>query len=252
MIDVTYFDEIIRVEAINEEQSIKSKVWQLSAKALVDDEVARHPHLEGKVTKNSIRDHYSHAYHPSRSEGFFANKVILVEGATEQYALPIYAKHLEYHLERENIGIVDCGGKGQIDRLYRVFNELGIPCYIIFDYDKDNDNKNITDKSVELLSLVDENTEAPEDALINDRVTCFPTSLEKHIYEGVDNVEDLSKEARNFLGLKSDSGKPLVARYIARKLTEKDDPTVPEVISNILNRAVEVEWIESCLSTTES
>jgi putative ATP-dependent endonuclease of the OLD family len=252
LIDVTYFDEIIRVEAIYEEQSIKSKVWQLSTKELVDDEVARHPHLEGKVTENSIRDHYSHAYHPSRSEGFFANKVILVEGATEQYALPIYAKHLEHHLERENIGIVDCGGKGQIDRLYRVFNELGIPCYIIFDYDKDNDDKNIIDKSVELLSLVDEETEAPDDVLISDRVTCFPDTLEKNIYAGVDGVVDLSKEARKFLGLKSDSGKPLVARYIARKLTEKDDPIVPEIISSILNHAVQVEWVESCLSIAEN
>lgn len=248
LIDVTYFDEIIRVEALNEDDSIKSKIWQLSVKELVDDEVARHPHLEGKVTEDSIRGHYSHAYHPSRSEGFFANKVILVEGPTEQYALPVYAKSMNHNLERENIGIVDCGGKGQIDRLYRVFNELGIPCYIIFDYDKNNDKPNIINKSIELLSLVEESTEAPENVLISDRITCFPESLEKHIYEDIDEIEDLSKEARKFLGLKSDSGKPLVARFIARRLTESDEPTIPDVISNILDNAVQVEWVKSCLS----
>lgn len=249
LLDVTFFDEIIRVEAIKEDDSIKSKVWQLSVQDLIDDIVTRIPKLEDKVTEESIRDHYSHAYHPARSEGFFAKKIILVEGATEHYSFPVYADALGLNLERENIGIVDCGGKGQIDRLYRVFNELGIPCYMVFDYDKNSSDKEIIAKSVELLALLDKKTEVPDEIICDEKVTCFPENLEKHIYQEIDGIEELTAEARRFLGLSPKSGKPLIARYIARKLTENEDPIIPKIISDLLNNSLKVKWEKSCLSS---
>lgn len=248
LIDVTYFDEIIRVEASQENGSVKSQVWQLPVKSLIDDLVNRYPGLEGKVSEDSIRDRYSHAYHPARSEGFFANKVILVEGATEQYALPVYAEALDINLERSNISIVDCGGKGQIDRLYRIFNELGISCYVVFDYDSSSSNKEVIKDSVTLLKLLNHDTDPPDSIICTSTVTCFPEKLEAHIYNGIDGIDDLTTEARKFLGISSDSGKPLVARYIARKLTETDEAIVPEPIKNLLEQAIEVEWERSCLA----
>lgn len=247
LLDVTYFDEIIRVEASIMSNSIISKVWQLSVQNLIDDIVHRKPKLKGKITEESIRDHYSHAYHPVRSEGFFANKIILVEGATEHYSFPVYANAIGINLERQNVGTVDCGGKGQMDRLYRVFNELGIPCYIVFDYDKNSSDKKIKAKSVELLQLLNRKTDEPENILCDDVVTCFPESLEKHIYKDISSIENITTEARRFLGLSSGTGKPLVARYVARKLTEGDNPIVPKEISSLLEKAVEVKWEKSCL-----
>ena len=250
LVDVTYFDEIIRVEARIEDHSIKSYIWQLPIQRLIDDLVKRIPALKGKVSENSIRDLYSHAYHPARSEGFFAKKIILVEGATEQYAFPIYASALNINLDRSNVSVVDCGGKGQIDRLYRIFNELGIPCYLVFDYDKNSNDREIIKKSVSLLELIGENTAPPESIICNSKVTCFPKSLEKHIYNGVDDINKLKKEARKFLGIKEDSGKPLMARYIARKLTENEKPIIPKPIENLLRQAIKIKWEKSCLSNS--
>ncbi len=34
------------------------------------------------------------------------------------------------------IVVVECGTKDQIDRLYRVFNQLAVPCFVLFNYDK--------------------------------------------------------------------------------------------------------------------
>jgi len=248
LLDVAYFDEVIRVEAtqekIDEKNTVTSAVWQLPMEAMIKDLKARH---DIDATDESMRELYSHAYHPNRSEGFFAKSIILVEGATEQYALPIYAETAGHPLDSLNISVVDAGGKGTMDRLYRIFNELGIPCFMIFDYDKDNADKNIVDKSKELLGLLGEVTDPPEVILINDNVACFPNKWETDLAQEIPDVQNLTADARKDMGLHGDSGKPLIARYIAKKLTSQDPPVVPASIRSILEKAVAVKWEKCCL-----
>ncbi|ACN17530.1 conserved hypothetical protein [Desulforapulum autotrophicum HRM2] len=248
LLDVAYFDEVIRVESTQEEidgkKTVKSKVWQLPMWVMIEDLKARH----GKdATAESMRELYSHAYHPNRSEGFFAKSIILVEGATEQYSLPIYAEASGHQLDALNISVVDSGGKGSMDRLYRIFNELGIPCFILFDYDRGNGDKNIVDKSVELLGLIGEPTDPPDAIMIRDNVACFPHKWETDLAPEIPGVEKLTADARKDMGLHGYSGKPLVARYIARKLTSQDPPVVPPSIHSILEKAVAVKWEKCCL-----
>ena len=249
LVDVAGFDEIIRIESTSSNENgknvLKSKVWQLPIHKMINDLKARFP--KEKPTERSIRDLYSHAYNPNRSEGFFAKKVILVEGATEQYALPIYADACDLSLDLLNISVVDCGGKGQMDRLYRMFNELGIPCYLMFDYDKDNTDPKIIKKSKSLLALLEADTSAPEDIRIKNNYTCFHDKWETSIAGQIDGIEDLTREAREFFGLQADSGKPLIARYIANKLVSQDPPAVPLIISKMLKKAINVKWTKSCL-----
>lgn len=246
-IDLTSFDEIVRTERIVDNDTVKTKIWQLSIDKLLIDLISRFPDLDGKASTESIRERYSHAYHPNRSEGFFAKKIILVEGATEQYSLPIYAKAMGINLEKMNISIVDCGGKGQIDRLYRIFNELGIPCYVVFDYDKSSSSKNSIDNSIFLLDFFDHDPDPPDSIIITQTLTCFPESFESHVYQGIDNIDELSSEARKTLGLTSDTGKPLVARYVAKKLTSAENPIVPVPIKSLLEKSIEINWSASCL-----
>ena len=248
LLDVAYFDEVIRVESVQEKidgtNTVRSVVWLLPMDSMIRDLKARH---RIDATDESIRELYSHAYHPSRSEGFFAKSIILVEGATEQYALPIYAEAVGYPLDSLNISVVDSGGKGSMDRLYRIFNELGIPCFMLFDYDKDNDDKNTVDKSKELLTLLGEATDSPDAISIKDNVACFPNKWETDLAAEIPDVEKLTADARKTMGLHSDSGKPLIARYIAKKLTSQKPPIVPDSIRSILEKAVVVKWEKCCL-----
>lgn len=161
--------------------------------------------------------------------------------------MPIYAEAAGYHLDQLNISIVDSGGKGSLDRLYRIFNELGIPCYMLFDYDKNSNDKNIVDKSVELLNLLGEPTNPPDNILICDNIACFPNKWEKDLSPEIPNVDDLTQKARKEMGLHGDSGKPLIARYIANKLTSQNPPIVPASIQSILEKAVSVKWEKCCL-----
>ena len=253
LLDVAFFDEVIRVESVhfseNNERRVESKVWQLPMQKMINDLKSRYP--SAQPTEQSMRELYSHAYHPNRSEGFFAQRVILVEGSTEQYSLPIYSEACGYALDKLNISVVDCGGKGSIDRLYCIFNELGIPCYILFDYDKNNSDKNIIEKSKDLLKLVGESPATPEKIIITDNVACFPDKWEIDLANEIENVKLLTNEAQKFLGLPKDTGKPLVARYIAKKVTSQTSPYVPNSIKKILEKAVNVEWKKSCLSSIQ-
>ncbi len=69
------------------------------------------------ATEEGIREQYFNAFNPTINEGFFADKVIIVEGPSEQYSLPIYANAFGYDLNRHNISVVHSHGKGQMDRL---------------------------------------------------------------------------------------------------------------------------------------
>lgn len=257
LVEVGAFDEIIRVESHIQQgektNAPESNAWQLSMKSMIDDIVARHPALDGKVTVESMIEQYSHVYNPHRNEGFFASKIVLVEGLTEEYSLPIYAEALgSYSFESNNVGVVECGGKGVMDRFYRIFNELHIPCFILFDYDHGNSDTNILAKSAELLNLVGEKDSNPTKLFIGERIACFYSKWETDLRPEIPKFDQLTAEARKKIGLSDDGGKPLVARYIARKLTSGDSPEIPPTIKSIIEKAIQVEWYESCLSTKKS
>lgn len=250
LLDVSDFDQIIRVEAIltlsNGNKTVQTRVWQLPMAAMIRDINNRHPGVT--ATEESIRELYANAYHPLRAEGFFAQKIILVEGPTEQYSLPIYAEAAAYHLDNLNIGVVDCGGKGSMDRLYRIFNELGIPCYLVFDYDKQNTDKEVLAKSRELLQLCGQPIDPPNGVFISQNVACFPNKWETDLATEITDLPKLTAEARRTLGLSDESGKPLIARHVARFITAKTPPEIPASLLAIIGKAVNVSWTKSCLA----
>lgn len=255
LVDVAYFDEIIRLESICEKTDGKkttvSRAWQLPMARMLHDLETRFQSLRGKATPESMRDLYSNAYNPRRNEGFFASKIILVEGLTEEYSLPIYADALPgCAFDPQGISVVECGGKIPMDRLFRIFNELRIPCYILFDYDSGNSNKNIINKSKELLALAGESQDEPQALFVADGIACFPKKWENYLKSEIPDVDALVAEAKEKLGLSDDTGKPLIARYLARKLTSRNPAVVPPSLKTIIEKAVAVTWKKSCLQVS--
>ena len=97
-------------------------------------------------TEEDLMFRYKDAYENTgdsqrASEAMFARKVILVEGESESLILPYFFNLLDYDYIAEGVTIVRCGGKSEIDRFYRLYSEFGIPCFIIFDGDKQNVDK---------------------------------------------------------------------------------------------------------------
>jgi len=70
-----------------------------------------------------------------RSEMFFAQKVVLVEGQTERLSLPFIFRAMGHDPDAEGIAIVEVGGKGNFPLVARLLRQLVIPFLVVFDAD---------------------------------------------------------------------------------------------------------------------
>ncbi|KZV02951.1 ATP-dependent nuclease [Lactiplantibacillus plantarum] len=75
---------------------------------------------------------------PYIKNSLFSDGVILVEGETEESAIPIFAERLGLSLVSHNVDIVKSGGVKNIPPLQELFETLGINNYAVID----NDGKN--------------------------------------------------------------------------------------------------------------
>ncbi|MGZ3578239.1 MAG: ATP-dependent nuclease, partial [Syntrophales bacterium] len=95
---------------------------------------------------------YLSLFDVSRSEMFFAKKVILVEGDTEKFIIPFCSSESavfdeKYDLSAKNICVVESGGKQNIHIFMRVLNRFKIPYIVLHDVDPINFREDKTDKT---------------------------------------------------------------------------------------------------------
>ena len=89
----------------------------------------------GTLTEEQ-RVHIEAEFNHERTEMFFASAVVLVEGQTEQIALPLIFRRLGHHPDALGISVVEVGGKGNLPLVARLLAELGIPHVVVFDTDR--------------------------------------------------------------------------------------------------------------------
>ena len=252
-VDISNFDQICIMRRDKNEGSFESIPTQLSIQVLIDDLKAR---TDKNATDESIKELYNHAFDPIVNEGFFADKVVIVEGPSEQYALPIYATACGYDLNRENISVVHLDGKGQMDRMLRIFNGYEIPTYLWFDGDKGNSDTNVKNKTLELLGLLSDGVERIDDVFtkVSDNYTVLEYNLEKTLEEEIEDYGGLLSEAVKTLG---PIGKPLKNRFVASKLKKKVDngesieDVLPTTIVNIITNIMKLKYTGSILAKLE-
>lgn len=76
-----------------------------------------------------------HIFSREICEGFFAEKVVLVEGVTDKAIIEGVYRTLGRDNIAEGIVIVSADGKTKMDKPFYIFNKLGIPTYAVFDSD---------------------------------------------------------------------------------------------------------------------
>lgn len=71
-------------------------------------------------------------------------KVLLVEGITEEILLPVFSKFLGYDFYAEGVQIIPAGGKNQVVKMYyKLAEELKIPIFLLLDRDAEENIKQI-------------------------------------------------------------------------------------------------------------
>ena len=201
-----------------------TKIKQLSA-----EELCRHCVTHGapseKINSSNIMPFYSSCLFSDQLQGLFAQIIILVEGDTESFSLPIYFEHAGFNLESNGIEIMKCQGKNNILKYYRFFTAYGYRCFCLFDADEGTSGNKKNDEFISLFNI----------DFINVDDSCFSygtsygyfgKDFESYMRKNVNNYNDLEVNAREFLQTQS---KPIITRYIAN-----NNDITPKFINDIL------------------
>ena len=167
-------------------------------------------------------------FHPTVTEAFFAQKVVLVEGDTEVAVLR-HEKHLLplAKIDKGKIDtttIVSCGGKWTIPGMARLLSKFKIPFRVIHDLDR----KDLTDEEIKILP----DTKPLHPYNVNARIAQFVAA--ENIYAVDDTFEHLLGKSE------TTSDKPYKAwkavRDLCKDVTDLDHaPKLKEVVEFAFN-----------------
>lgn len=213
-IDLMGLEGLILVRKSSENAT---QICQLTKKQLVEHclQTGSHPQ---KTSVDTILPFYANQSTQEILNGFFAKKIILVEGQTEQLALPVYLRKVGLDVTQKGIEIIPVMGKGNLAKWWRLFTAYGIPTYVIFDNDKQDDENEVKRKDALRALNVDQSNW--EHYLQTDKWEITPTfavfgkNFEETMKQQFSNYDELEKAAKQVLG----DSKPIVARYVANQL----------------------------------
>ena len=183
------------------------------------------------ATADSIRARLKATFDPSRTAGLFADTVLLVEGPTEELALPTYAQTAGIDLDALNIAVVSAGGETTIPTLLNVFQQLEIPCYVLFDGDAHQPEDHA--KAIDVARACGVTIPGPPADVIGETTAVWERDFEHSLRREVADYDDLVVAARAELGK---IGKPVAARHCALALAERGEvpPSVQAVIEQVV------------------
>ena len=173
---------------------------------------------------------------------FPIEKVLLVEGLTEETLLPVFSKYLGYDFDKEGIQIIPAGGKNQVVKLYYNLTEnLNIPIFLLLDRDAEDNLKQIQPKlrsidKIHLVSCGEFEDLLPKSLIIktvNSHLNNFASIDTSDLPDNVSRVETLENIYKT-IGL-HEFKKAEFAKLVSEKITEDGDisPEITKIIMEI-------------------
>jgi hypothetical protein len=142
-----------------------------------------------------------------------------------------------------------CSGvKNNLDQLYQLYTAFEIPTYLIFDNDIGGNEADLL-MNEKLLQMLGEEPQREPRGRIMGKYAIFERNFEDEMKKaiGEDLYSELKLQAFQLLG--KGAGKGLVARYMARVLTDRG--IVPPFIKAIVRAIQRLEEVEKDLKDEE-
>lgn len=178
-----------------------------------------------RTTESTIVPFYSASATTAILNGMFAKKIVLVEGPTEELALPIYLQKVGLDTLQAGIDVISVGGKGNLAKWHRFFSYYGIPTYVCFDNDGKHDPGGIKLKdAIKAIGIQDHEMAmliTGQDWSIGANYCVFGKDFEQSLKAIFPEYVDLELNVKAELG----DSKPIVARKVAQSLTFANDQT---------------------------
>lgn len=180
------------------------------------------------AAKRTNRDRLVHDFDriltPMMSEGFFAGKVVLVEGDSDRIAVMRAAEMLGTPLDERGVAVIPCGPKSRLPGPLAMFKELGVRTYAVWD----GDNNKGKEKRVNarLLSLLGRGSDDEGEWLgaITGDFACFKGKMEEELRSdmGGELYDRLMAEYTKAYRLgKKDPKKSLVTHLLMQEMEQR-------------------------------
>lgn len=194
-----------------------TKVKQLKVDELVTYCI-EHQARKDRTTVDAILPFYASGSTYEIMSGLFSKKIVLVEGQTEQLALPVYLSRVGLDVNKEGVNVIPVIGKGNLAKWWRFFSAYKIPVYVIFDNDGKDDEKSIKRQDIlKTLGVSDKDLPAlisTHDWVITDRFSVFGIDFEDTMRKAFSKYSELEISTKEILG----DSKPIVARSVATNI----------------------------------
>jgi len=203
-LDAKYLDSLVRVY---KENGI-TKIKQINAKQLCEKclELKSSPQ---NTKQENILDFYEARLLHEQLKGFFADKIILVEGDTEYFSLPYYFKNCGISLAQHGVEIINCHGKDKILSYYRLFKAFGYDCYCLFDGDS-----NLGNDEYKAVFKIDDINNADNVCVATNQYAYFGKDFETYMRKNIDTYTTTENEVKTTYFI---NAKPLLAKIVAQK-----------------------------------
>ena len=205
---------------------LDNKINYYDAIDLIEEDIS----VNLKWLKSLKEDWVQKAARETHCLKFPIEKVILVEGLTEEILLPAFSKFLGFDFYRKGIQVIGAGGKNQVVKMYyKLIEELKIPIFLLLDRDAEENIRQIKPKlreidKIHLVSCGEFEDLLPKSLIIktlNSHFVNFTTVTDK------DLADDLP-EAKNLENIFKTKGlhefkKADFAKLVRENITENSD-----------------------------
>ena len=173
---------------------------------------------------------------------FPIEKVLLVEGLTEEILLPAFSMFLGYDFYKEGIQIIPAGGKNQVVKMYyKLSQELKIPIFLLLDKDAEENILQIKPRlrnidKIHLVSCGEFEDLLPKSLIIK----TVNSHFENFLTISEEDLADSMPEAKNLENIFKTKGlhefkKAEFAKLVRDNITQESDisPETAEIIKEI-------------------
>lgn len=172
-------------------------------------------------------------------------KVILVEGLTEEILLPAFSKFLGYDFYQKGIQVIGAGGKNQVVKMYyKLLEEVKLPIFLLLDRDAEENIKQIQPRlrdidKIHLVACGEFEDMLPKSLIIktiNNHLKNFSSISDADLDDSIPEVKNLEYIFKT-KGL-HEFKKADFAKMIRNNISEASDisPEIAEIIEEISNK----------------